>query len=610
MIVSMTKYNFLIYYKEYDQFLHDLRELGMLHVVERQAGEVVMGSALQQQMQLATRFEDVLKAMALHLKDDFSQTAPATQNDALEQVAAYEALLDQKARAEQELQHIQKEIDLLRVWGDFSWESVASLQQAGYVMRFFSVNNRNYNADWQDTYNAITITDDGVQTYFITLTPAEMPVEMDDVERVKLPDHSLSACHARLDEMHASLAALEQERLDFTLAQYQTIEAGHRAALEAIDYSNVVLNSSEEVDQKLLHLEGWVPTAHEAEINTFLDQQGVVYTSQKATKEDAAPIKLWNNPFARLFHPITELYEMPAYAEVDLTPFFAPFFVMFFGLCLGDAGYGVILLLIGLIARMKVKPSMKPYMTLLSILGFGTMVCGFISGTFMGIPLVEVQAPWIQKFKKVMLTPDDLFSLSLMIGCVQILFGMFIKAIGQTVRYGFKNVLATWGWLVVILGCGITYGLQSTGRLSAESAQIGYYVAAGIGGLGIFILNDIKRNPLINIGAGLWDTYNMATGLLGDILSYVRLFALGISGSVLGLVFNDLAMKMSPDIPVVGFLVSALILFFGHSMNIFMSGLGAFVHPMRLTFVEFYKNAGFEGGGKAYNPFARVKKQD
>ena len=187
---------------------------------------------------------------------------------------------------------------------------------------------------------------------------------------------------------------------------------------------------------------------------------------------------------------------------------------------------------------------------------------------------------------------------------------MFIKAIGQTVRYGFKNVLATWGWLVVILGCGITYGLQSTGRLSAESAQIGYYVAAGIGGLGIFILNDIKRNPLINIGAGLWDTYNMATGLLGDILSYVRLFALGISGSVLGLVFNDLAMKMSPDIPVVGFLVSALILFFGHSMNIFMSGLGAFVHPMRLTFVEFYKNAGFEGGGKAYNPFARVKKQD
>ena len=101
------------------------------------------------------------------------------------------------------------------------------------------------------------------------------------------------------------------------------------------------------------------------------------------------------------------------------------------------------------------------------------------------------------------------------------------------------------------------------------------------------------------------------SGLLGDVLSYVRLFALGISGAVLGLVFNDLAMKMSPDVPVVGFLVSALILLFGHSMNIFMAGLGAFVHPMRLTFVEFYKNAGFEGGGKKYIPFSRrAKKED
>lgn len=97
----------------------------------------------------------------------------------------------------------------------------------------------------------------------------------------------------------------------------------------------------------------------------------------------------------------------------------------------------------------------------------------------------------------------------------------------------------------------------------------------------------------------------MVTGLLGDTLSYIRLFALGISSAVLGLVFNDLAMNMSPDVPGVKQLVMLIILLFGHSVNLFMAGLGSFVHPMRLTFVEFYKNAGFEGGGKKYRPYKK-----
>lgn len=131
------------------------------------------------------------------------------------------------------------------------------------------------------------------------------------------------------------------------------------------------------------------------------------------------------------------------------------------------------------------------------------------------------------------------------------------------------------------------------------------YVVAGVAGSFIFLFNNLKRNIFINIGAGLWDTYNTATGLLGDTLSYIRLFALGISSAVLGLVFNDLAVNMSGDIPVVKQLVMLIILLFGHSVNLFMAGLGSFVHPMRLTFVEFYKNAGFEGGGKKYQPFRR-----
>lgn len=111
----------------------------------------------------------------------------------------------------------------------------------------------------------------------------------------------------------------------------------------------------------------------------------------------------------------------------------------------------------------------------------------------------------------------------------------------------------------------------------------------------------------MNFLAGLWDVYGMLTGLIGDLLSYIRLFALGVSSAILGFVFNELAMSLRPDNIILGPIVMIIILVLGHGMTIFMSALGAFVHPIRLTFVEFYKNAGFVGGGKAYKPFAEKK---
>ena len=123
--------------------------------------------------------------------------------------------------------------------------------------------------------------------------------------------------------------------------------------------------------------------------------------------------------------------------------------------------------------------------------------------------------------------------------------------------------------------------------------------------LPICLYNSPDKNVFINIGLSLWDTYNMATGLLGDILSYVRLFALGLSGGILASVFNDLAIGMSPDNVILGPIVMILIFVVGHGINIFMNTLGAIVHPMRLTFVEFFNNAGFQGGGVAYQPFKK-----
>jgi V/A-type H+-transporting ATPase subunit I len=288
-----------------------------------------------------------------------------------------------------------------------------------------------------------------------------------------------------------------------------------------------------------------------------------------------------------------------------MTPFFAPFFVMFFGFCMGDLGYGALICIItlALILSKKLK-GMSDILWLGFFLGFGTVIMGTISGTFFGVPLLDVEGiPVLDKLKTIMFQPDGIYSafyVSLIIGVFQILFGMCLKIINMTKLYGFGAAVSTIGWVIMLLGGIVTFLIDGIG--------IPFYACLIVGAVLVYLLNGPINSfaaPFKNIGSGLWDTYNMATGLLGDVLSYIRLFALGLSGSILGLVFNDLAMNMKPDIPVVGTIVMLLILVFGHTMNIALSALSAFVHPMRLTFVEFYKNSGFVGGAKQYEPFKK-----
>ena len=139
-----------------------------------------------------------------------------------------------------------------------------------------------------------------------------------------------------------------------------------------------------------------------------------------------------------------------------------------------------------------------------------------------------------------------------------------------------------------------------------------FYVALGLGAVLLLLLNNPKRNPLINFGAGLWDLYNNITGLLSDVLSYIRLFAIGLSGGILASVFNALAAGFVPEGAgiVTRLLIMIPILLIGHGINLFMSTISSFVHPMRLTFVEFYKNAGFEMTMRTFDPLRKLEQEN
>jgi V/A-type H+-transporting ATPase subunit I len=207
-------------------------------------------------------------------------------------------------------------------------------------------------------------------------------------------------------------------------------------------------------------------------------------------------------------------------------------------------------------------------------------------------------------------TYDKQMILALGIGVFHTIVAMLIKALVQTSRFGFKNALGAWGWFLLV-GFGTIIATFMFLNLIPENVSKWALIAiGGIAAIGIYLLNDLHRNVFVNIGAGVWDTYNMATGLMGDILSYMRLYALGLAGGMLGGVFNSLGLMVQDGIGgIPGWVVCCLILVLGHAFNIAMSCISAFVHPLRLNFVEYFKNSGYEGTGVLYNPFTNIDKK-
>ena len=359
-------------------------------------------------------------------------------------------------------------------------------------------------------------------------------------------------------------------------------------------------------------IEGFAPVENDKELCRQFDQMGVLYIREDATEEDNPPIRLKNNWFSRLFEVLTGMYGMPGYKEFDPTPILAPFYLLFFAMCMGDAGYGLILILFGIgVTKKWINIDMfKNIGPLISVLGVGTLIVGLVLGTAFGISLAD--AEWYPAaMKKFMITGDIAgfpaqMILALGIGVFHICLAMIVKAIGYTKRFGFKENISTWGWLILILGGLILAAVGMTDLLSPMAMKISVITLAVVSALGIYIFNTPGRNPLISIGSGLWDTYNMITGLLGDVLSYIRLYALGLAGGMLGQAFNILGGMMITDgFNAWNWLPFALIVLFGHTLNLAMSCLGAFVHPLRLTFVEYFKNAGYEGKGKEYSPLKK-----
>ena len=586
MITQMKKYTFLVFHRDYEAFLEQLRSLGVVHITEKASG-TAEDATLQSLLQQADR-----------LRKTIAQGAP-------------DQLLQEKANVESRIAATEKEAKTMAVWGDFSSERIEQLQQAGYSLRFFVCPQKKFDAEW-----GTEVAVEKGQVYFVVVEKtgeeAEQPEDLQAyATELTLSKKSSAALLQDVEGLKGLLAAQNARIELWQKEQLPAMEQEYKETLQQIDWQRVTLNTDTVAEGALKVVEGFCPIDQTAALDTMLQEQDIYFQAEDPTEEDNTPIKLRNNWFTRMFECFTGMYGMPTYGEFDPTPILAPFYLLFFAMCMGDAGYGLVLIAFGLLVHYK-KLNISMFEGLgpiITTLGVGTAVVGLFLGTFFGIPLA--QADWYPEALKGIIVQgkvmgyDAQMVLAICIGVFHICLAMVVKAICYTKRFGFKENISTWGWLLLVVGGLSALILLMLFNAPAEVTKWTLIGIAGVSALGIYIFNKPGRNPLLNIGAGLWDTYNMATGLLGDVLSYVRLYALGLAGGMLGGAFNDLGLMVLGENPTWQWVGFVLILLIGHVLNVAMSALGAFVHPLRLTFVEYFKNSGYEGKGVAYQPFKK-----
>ena len=635
MIVDMKKLTFLVTQNEYEGFIGGLREQGVVHVQQLQQGQT--SPELQQALDLKLRYQqalDYLKSKDVASQDtqkDHPQvtsplegTGEASPSEASGETS--EQLLETVFRLRDEetsilhrIDEAEKNIAKLEPWGNFDWGCLGQLQaQSGLQVFFYACGTKSFQKEWAEKYFATPIDEYRKRTYFLAFSPDEPDIK---AERLELPESSLSHYQQELSD---AKAALRKNRAQVSQiagsSRKDLLTAGLRQATSEIQLQQVHLSDETIADGAIRLMLGWV-TADKAEALTqWLDQQHIFYELEDPAFEDDVPVKIVNGSFSSLFEPILRMYSLPSYHDIDPSIFFAPFFMLFFGLCLGDGGYGLLVLLGGIWLALRGKGEMKQYGRLGIWLGLATTVCGLLTGTVFGIDLTKQNWAVLAPVKPYFISDggigpiagySPMMVFSVIIGFVQVLLGMILKGCKAWKNYGFAYAIGTFSWVVFLLSAIALFSLPKIVDFPVAATYLQYGLLL-FSAFGIFLYNNPSAyknpvtGPLLNIGGGVWATYGMSTGLLGDLLSYIRLFALGLTGGVLGGVFNSLALDLTSSLPwFVRWLPMVLILLAGHGITFALSMISAFVHPMRLTFVEFFKNADFSGGGKEYMPFRR-----
>lgn len=621
MIRKMKKLSLFVFHEDKEKTLNDLASLGLVHI------EIAKGVSSENIENIASKKNDAVRAKSIinsalseakKLKKDISnlksEDTSKKTNEVIDDILSVSQAVD-KLKAERDV--LKKELSIISPFGNFSFDKVRELQdKTDYNILFYSSTIREFNEydfnSLKDIF-AYPIKEESGRIYFVVFKKKDSEESL-TFDTINMPSRSYEDINKELSKIDGEI-----EKNDDKIIKSQIYIKAINEEIENLNIYNHFEEAkesfiaSESTEGKILYVEAYIPKDREVETKLFLDEKKIAYIMEEPSREDNVPVELKNNKYAGAYEIITKLFQLPNYFEIDLTPMIAVFYPLFFSFCFGDSGYGLVLSIMSIVGLFTVlKGSMRGVGILALTLGICTIIMGIINGgSVFGVAISsKTNIPLFATLNKYLLITDTRkdwfltpFNTALLVGVLHIFFALIVGVIDKIKTSDIGDILGAVGKLLLIPGLVLWFlGDMQNMEVIKQFSPI-YYILMLVGVIFLSVLSNIGKKPdVLNSILGI---YFAATGIMGDTLSYIRLFALGASGSILALVINQIGTSFKA-IPVVGVVIMVVFLFAGHVAIFALNILGAMVHPLRLTFVEFYNNVGFEGGGKEYKPLKKV----
>ena len=532
-------------------------------------------------------------------------------NEVFKKIREYEVLLSD---LDNEKTRIKTSVENLTPYVGFNAPlgSLKELKEVSYFLGSVpNIYEDNIINDLNDCYMEIMSKDDK-ETYFFALAYKEN--ERGVLELLK--NFSFTPFKSEEEESPLKLIHDYNERISIIDADKFIIKerlAGYEEEMKILQlayeyYNNLIIrkniNNNFLKTENVTVIQGWIPESKNYEftaiIQNVLDEE--YYLNFEEVKEeeiDDVPIKLENNDLNESFEAVTGMYSLPKYNDIDPTPFVTPFYLTFFGMMVADAGYGLLMLISTLLSLkfFKFEENTKKMVKFFMYLSFPTITFGLMYGSVFGDVI---------KFKGLIDTGKDFMTilvLSLAFGVIQIFFGLGIKAV-LLIRIGkySEAFMDVGSWVITLLSLG---GMGAGAMLNIPTLKTISSILAVIGAILIVVTQGRAAKTVGGkVGQGLYELYGI-TSYLGDLVSYTRLMAIGLSGGSIAGAIN-LIIKMLPS-PIGLFVIGPILFVIFQTVNLLLSLLSGYVHTLRLTYVEYFSKF-YEGGGRPFKPFETQNK--
>ena len=627
MIVAMKKLDILLCKNTRENFFKDLQRFGFVDFDRKSDFNNNTLRESENKLEKLNRIKTVIKK----LSGDNLSCLSVEQHPGIDQIISdFEEKEQKLSKVAIQIDVLRSEINRVQPWGNYDPELVLKFEKKGLHTLFLEMEEKRFKSWNNKEYLIKEVKSEKGKIYFLLFYKNEKP--------------SIPAKEHRRADISANELKRQSDQLEIQFKECQRVLVECKCYEKLINYSiielkniialfKVSLSSKKLVNEKVEYFNGWFPASEEKNVVSLLQKHDVWFHIANPKPGDAPPVLLKNPYPVKLFESVTRIFSLPGYYELDPTPFFAPFFALFFGLCLADFGYGVIMIIVSTVMIFVASPALKPIFHLGTVLGLTTVLGGILLNTVFGYPIYIFEGtnsgilqsthhlaflgPYMKSGKLVF----PALPFSLFVGTMQVYFGIILQAWNNAKNQGLLYIFKPLSFLILIPAGflwavhrkminpdDLTLGSFEAGKFIQEiNIQIIYGMFI-VSGLLLMFFNNPQMKIYKQIPMALWELYGFITGLMGDILSYLRLFALGLAGGLLGNSFNTIALMFVTNkdhtihYTVGGTIAMVLVMLFGHTLNFGLSILGGFVHSLRLTFVEFYRNLQFQGGGKPYTP--------